>query len=130
MTIVSILVATVVAFIWSSLYYSPLMVMHAWQKAVGLKKEDIDSSKMMKVSLIAFVLYFLQFFILGFLMTRLNVMGYESAIIVAVILAIFLELESLIKTLYEQKKMKLFFINMMDTFVKLILGAVVMVALM
>lgn len=130
MTIVSILVATVVAFIWSSLYYSPLMVMHAWQKAVGLKKEDIDGSKMMKISLIAFVLYFIQFFILGFLMTRLGVVWYEPAITVAIILGIFIELESLVRTLYEQKKMKLFFINMVDTFMKLILGAIVMVALM
>lgn len=100
MTIISILVASAGAFIWSSLYYSPLLVGKAWQKAAGLKKEDMSHMTPLKLARmfgISFVLYFVQFFIFGFILMYLGVTVYSSAIIVAILMGVFLESSSIIK---------------------------------
>lgn len=133
MTILSVLVATIFAFAWSWIYYSPLLAWKAWHKAAGLKKDDIEEEKnknMLFVMINTFVLYFVQFFIFSFILSKLWVVSMSAAIIVGVLMVIFMQCDTITQWIHEHRKFKLAMIHTFDSLVRFILGACILIGMM
>lgn len=128
MTIFWIFIATLAWFIVSSLYYSPACMANIWQKAVGVKMDMSKSSggKLAKLFGITFLLYFIQFFIIGFFLTKFNVHNIYSTIIVSIMFWLLIYCSSVVKWMYEQKNMKGVYISAVEDLIRIIVGSLVM----
>ena len=132
MTIVSILLATLVAYIFSSVYYSPAVMWSMWQKAVWVKMDAKSCPPMMmaKITIISFGLYFIQFFVIAFFMNRVWADTISEAIITSFMFWILIDCSAIVKAMFEQKKMQGVLIWGVDDLLRIIIWSLVLVWMM
>lgn len=132
MTIVSILVATVIAFIFSSIYYSPALMWNIWQKSVGIKMDSKSFTwwKMVKIFGTTFLLYFIQYFILAFFMSRVGADTVSEAIIISIMSWMLIESSALVKGMYEQRNILGTLIWVFEDLIRIIIWALIIVWMM
>lgn len=130
MTIIAILLATVVAFIFSSIFYQEKIAGKAWAHAVWIKMDKAHMSstaKMTGIFLTTFVMYFLQFFVMSFFMSAMGVDTYSEAIIIGVLFWFLISSASYVKSLYEQKKCMWVFLSALDDLCRILLWVCVII---
>ncbi len=132
MTIVSIIVATVVTFLFSTFFYAPSVMWHTWQKALWIHthKEDMTFGKVFKKSALTLLLYFLQFFILAFFIDRLWINSISEAVIITIMMWLFLETSMFARWMNEHKKVQAIHIAALEDFLRLLIGVIIMILMM
>lgn len=95
MEIINILLATIVAFLFSALYYSPKVFGEAWMNSLGYTHNDGNTSKkkresskatFMTMMIQTFIITFIQLTIVAFFIAAFQIINFSSVIIIVLLL--------------------------------------------
>jgi hypothetical protein len=106
----SVLVATLVAYFFGALWYSPFLFGNAWMTVLGKSKEDLPAPTF--PMLVGFILTFVTALGLALLIKSLGVTTLLGGILIGLVVAIaFIVTNTLSEYLYSGQSMKLFWIH-------------------
>ena len=108
----AVLVAGAVSFLIGGLWYSPVLFGNLWMKLIGMNPEDADKSGMGKRFGMAFLSALLMSFVVERVFYSMKVYLLDEAIAVVVVLWLgFIATTNLGKVLWENKPVKLYFLD-------------------
>lgn len=106
----AVLVATLVAYFFGALWYSPLLFGNTWMAALGKSKEELPAPTLPMV--ISFILTFVTALGLALLIKGLGIATLLEGILIGLVVAIaFIVTNTLSEYLYSGESMKLFWIH-------------------
>lgn len=106
----AVLVATLVAYFFGALWYSPILFGNVWKQALGKSREELPAPTL--PMLIGFILTFVTALGLALLIKSLGVNTLIGGVLVGLVVAIaFIVTNTLSEYLYSGQSMKLFWIH-------------------
>jgi len=121
---ISVIVAAVASMVVGSLWYSPLMFGNIWAKLMGFDKKEINSAKkkgMAKLYIVNFVASILMAYVLGYLIYFSDINLVSDGVMFGLLIWVGFFVPLLIgSSLWENKPVKLFFINVFYWLVTLV----------
>lgn len=124
-----IIVATIVSFIISAVWYSSALFGKEWMSLAGLNDKDISDAKargVIKLYIAQFLATLISFCILAFIVSvTSSITVGDGALLGFIIWLGFIAVDALQKYLWEKKPLKLIMINSVVTLVNLVIGGMI-----
>ncbi|MCH4888698.1 DUF1761 domain-containing protein [Acidaminobacter sp. JC074] len=111
--IIGLIIGMILNMVLGMLWYSPLLFAKPWMKESGVTQEDVDNPEGMgKVYGMTGLTALITSYVIGFLITNLNITSIFTGILFAIILWLGTDLSSLVKNWgFENRTIKLGIIN-------------------
>jgi hypothetical protein len=125
----SILVASVVAFVISSIWYSPILFGKEWMTLTGISDDDVQAAKskgVMKFYVLQFIFTILNFCVLGFAMSAIGTStGSDGAFLGLLAWVGFVLPIGASNIMWEKKPFKLVLINTISMLLTFVVGGAI-----
>jgi hypothetical protein len=125
----SILVASIVAFVISAIWYSPILFGKEWMTLTGMSEDDIQTAKsngVVKLYVFQFIFTVISFCVLGFAMSTIGTnTGSDGAFLGLLVWIGFILPIGASNIMWEKKPFKLVLINTIGTLLTLVVGGAI-----